>query len=351
MGDKEKTPSTSGIEVTLCALVGCDTPITPRVGGRPRLYCSDAHRAEAHRRRVRQVPDTESLLRQALSSLEAPEPPGKKDAALAAVRAEMAEALAAAALESAEALARAEEAEAALAERYEQIEAMTDELAQARGALEATREELAQAIQEAANERHALTARREEDLALVRAAHANARESWEEERQVLQERHEATRYELAEVSVKKDALAGEAQALRAEVTDLRATIVEVSGERDELTGALRVGAEQIQRIETELSDTRTALYAAEEARVKAEARAQAERERSADLVAEAAQRDRALGEINAEMGVLREALAGERAGREAAEHKVDQMSERVVAELVAVRELVEKGSKAGRRGT
>jgi chromosome segregation ATPase len=40
-------------KVTACALHGCDVPIVRRAGGgRPRLYCSDAHRAEARRRRL-----------------------------------------------------------------------------------------------------------------------------------------------------------------------------------------------------------------------------------------------------------------------------------------------------------
>ncbi|MGH8989561.1 MAG: hypothetical protein ACRDXC_13370, partial [Acidimicrobiales bacterium] len=36
-----------------CALAGCEAPVVQRPGGgRPRLYCSDAHRAEARRRRL-----------------------------------------------------------------------------------------------------------------------------------------------------------------------------------------------------------------------------------------------------------------------------------------------------------
>lgn len=40
-------------KLSVCALHGCDVPIVRRPGGgRPRLYCSDAHRAEARRRRL-----------------------------------------------------------------------------------------------------------------------------------------------------------------------------------------------------------------------------------------------------------------------------------------------------------
>ncbi len=40
-----------------CALEGCTSPILRHAGGgRPRLYCSDAHRAEARRRRLRAAP-------------------------------------------------------------------------------------------------------------------------------------------------------------------------------------------------------------------------------------------------------------------------------------------------------
>jgi len=50
-----------------------------------------------------------------------------------------------------------------------------------------------------------------------------------------------------------------------------------------------------------------------------------------NLAAEAAESDRALWDAAAEMGVLREALAAERSGRKAAEHRVGQMTEWVVA--------------------
>ena len=349
--ETESTPPSPAIEVTLCALAGCDVPITPRVGGRPRLYCSDAHRAEAHRRRVRQVPDTEALLRQALSSLESPELSGRRDAALAAVRAEMAGAVATAVRESAEALLRAEEAEASLAEREEELGAAIDEATRAKDALDVTREELFQALQEAGFQRHAMSERREEDLALVRREHACERESWDEERRALGERYEATRYELAEMSVRAEADEMQIHALAEENADLRAALAEVSRTRDELAGALSATQAHAEGIAAELARSSEAQSAAEQVRAGAAARAEAERERVEELAAEAAESHRAIEEANAEIGALREALAGERAARTMAEHRNDEMTERVIEDLMAVRELVEGGTGGGRRRT
>ncbi|HLW45678.1 MAG TPA: hypothetical protein VKR78_05645 [Acidimicrobiales bacterium] len=89
-----------------CALEGCEVPVVRRTGGgRPRLYCSDAHRAEARRRRLTSSPPYDpgaggasgedpiegvrALLTEALRTLErAGELAPRDDARLAAVRAE-----------------------------------------------------------------------------------------------------------------------------------------------------------------------------------------------------------------------------------------------------------------------
>lgn len=80
-------------------------------------------------------------------------------------------------------------------------------------------------------------------------------------------------------------------------------------------------------------------------------RAQAEIERAEELVLEAAENGRALEAEAAEMTDLREALARERAVSEAAEHRVNKMTERVVSELVAVRTATESGAGDRRRRT
>ena len=54
-------PTAAGPGVTVCGLPGCDVPVVqPAGGGRRRLYCSNAHRAEARRRRLAAAPEQSS---------------------------------------------------------------------------------------------------------------------------------------------------------------------------------------------------------------------------------------------------------------------------------------------------
>ncbi len=51
-------PLLTGHETTVCALAECDVAVAqPPRGGRRRLYCSNAHRAEARRRRIAGSPE------------------------------------------------------------------------------------------------------------------------------------------------------------------------------------------------------------------------------------------------------------------------------------------------------
>ena len=51
-------PLSTGHETTVCALADCDVAVAqPPRGGRRRLYCSNAHRAEARRRRIAGSPE------------------------------------------------------------------------------------------------------------------------------------------------------------------------------------------------------------------------------------------------------------------------------------------------------
>ena len=51
-------PTVAGPEASICALAGCGVPVVqPAGGGRRRLYCSNAHRAEARRRRLVEAPE------------------------------------------------------------------------------------------------------------------------------------------------------------------------------------------------------------------------------------------------------------------------------------------------------
>lgn len=52
------TPTADGAKTSVCALAGCDVAVVqPAGGGRRRLYCSNAHRAEARRKRLVEAPD------------------------------------------------------------------------------------------------------------------------------------------------------------------------------------------------------------------------------------------------------------------------------------------------------
>ncbi len=137
---------------TTCALPGCETPIVqPTRGGRPRLYCSDNHRAEARRRRLtagRGTPPGEDadgaieLLGEALRRLQAGEDRTITAAELAGVRAQA----------TGDVLAAQQDAAAA---RRDAADAQRGWLAE-RAAADALRRELADAVAAADRARAAL---------------------------------------------------------------------------------------------------------------------------------------------------------------------------------------------------
>jgi chromosome segregation ATPase len=158
---------------TTCALEGCEVAVVRRAGGgRPRLYCSDAHRAEARRRRLAglggghdrrvegaaPVDEARELLRRALERLEhAPTEPARDDAEVAEARARATAEVLQAQQVAAEATRRAAAAEARLSEERQAWEASRRSLAEVRardagaideltGALEGTRSELEQEL-------------------------------------------------------------------------------------------------------------------------------------------------------------------------------------------------------------
>src|SRR5579875_1399364 len=152
-----------------CALDGCDEILSRhRGGGRPRLYCSDAHRAEARRRRRRRTggsgegvrplrPEWEGLRTALQELLERVEQLGSEtpwdEALVAAIRAEAAEEVLRAQQTAAHAARSAADAQERLARERREWEAAAESLQaesarQARlvteleGALEGAREEL-----------------------------------------------------------------------------------------------------------------------------------------------------------------------------------------------------------------
>ncbi|HVX22891.1 MAG TPA: hypothetical protein VHB02_16225 [Acidimicrobiales bacterium] len=119
---------------SLCSLPGCGEPITqPTGGGRPRLYCSDGHRAEARRRRLaagRGGDTAVELLGEALRQLQADPGPAVRTAALLAeVRAQATADVLAAQREAAAARREAMDADRQLGEQRVLIDALEGRLA------------------------------------------------------------------------------------------------------------------------------------------------------------------------------------------------------------------------------
>jgi len=282
----------------VCALPGCDVEFPRRQGGRPRLYCSDAHRAEAHRRRQSAPEDTETLLRRLLASIAQAGADAPGEAALAQARAEAAEQVARARAEEALALSRAEDAEAALAEREEEATALADELDQVKGTLVATREELARTVDEAAFERHAAAERAQADLALVRTTHAAEREAWDQERAGLHERIEQARYAAARAEATADDALGRTAEALARAEEMKAW-AETAIAHERTASAERHVAQEA------AAEARRQAMAADAERQEALARAD---QAQAEARALAEDRDR-LGRMVRE---LERALAGER---------------------------------------
>lgn len=146
---------------TACALEGCGVPVVRRAGGgRPRLYCSDAHRAEARRRRLtasggfpgdRRLPPAEegagltgvrALLVDALGRLDRAEAEAPRDDALvAAIRAEATEEVLRAQQSAADAARKAADAQ-------ERLTRERGEWQTARGRLVVEADERARAVEE-----------------------------------------------------------------------------------------------------------------------------------------------------------------------------------------------------------
>lgn len=165
------TARTPGAGPTTCALEGCGAPVERRAGGgRPRLYCSDAHRALARRRRLRQ-------------------PAGEPDP-LVEARALLVRAVER--LEQASAASPAPEDPAAVAE------------ARARATAEvlAAQQVAARAARDGAAARRRLEAERAE---------------WETERRALHARNERDETEIARLAAETERLAGALEGARAEL--------------------------------------------------------------------------------------------------------------------------------------
>jgi len=285
-------------EMAVCALPGCDVEFPRRQGGRPRLYCSDGHRAEAHRRRRSGPEDPETLVRRLLASIGQTGSDAAGETALAEARAEAAAELARARSETAQALGRAEAAEAALAEREDDAEALAAELARARTELESTRAEVARALEEATFERHVHAQRAREDLALVRAEHAAERAAWAQERRALLERYETARYEAARAEAAAEAAERRADEAQGSADEMR-TWAEIALAQERTATAERHAAQEA------AAEARRQAMAADAERLEASARTERAEAETAAMREDRHRLDRMVRELEL-------ALAGER---------------------------------------
>lgn len=296
-------PTAAGPEGSICALAGCDiTVVQPAGGGRRRLYCSNAHRAEARRRRLVEAPDPApgDLLGPALGRLGAvledlrgyeatlrSIDPGLQALEIARIRAEAtAEVLAAqqAGAKAAEEAARSSERLAAERAGWEvERTALRDEVEELRVAGAAARERAtsAQDALEAALAAHR-AALDERDHLASRAAAAHERE--------------ASR--LAEQLDQSRAALSAAQA-RAEASDRRAAGAEE---------AARKAAEHAAETEASMSrlqvEVATAQAAVESASQRAEIAERQLEQARADLQSERDRHDTSLSQVHEQLAQL-----------------------------------------------
>ena len=288
---------------TVCALAGCGKSVVqPGGGGRKRLYCSNAHRAEARRRRLAEIPDpspadalsgTVQRLTDVVDELRRHEEslrsidPTRQAAEGARVRAEAtAEVLAAqqaAAAATAEAARANDQMASAAAAWRERLEGLEDELEASRSATRSAREAAASAQDELDDARRALRLEIDSrDEAAARAASA----------------HEAEARRLSQETERLRTAAAAAEA-RAEAADRRASDAEAAA-RDAVEQLVETNNEaQRLRVELERSQGTLALAAA-----RAETAERRHDEMRTELAAERDRRDIATAELRDQLAQL-----------------------------------------------
>jgi len=288
---------------SVCALAGCgETVAQPAGGGRRRLYCSNAHRAEGRRRRLAGTPEPAPVdafgsaldrlagvldeLRRHQATLQSIDP-DRHALELAHVRAEAtADVLAA----QQSAASSAEEA-ARLAQRLATMRAETEQaMATVAAEVDTLRTSRTAATEAAAAAQEALAAALgAQRLELEARDHAAARAAaaYEQETTVLTDKLDQARTALA------------TDRARAEAADLRAAAAE---------DAARQSAERAADLETSLGQLRHALAVAEATGTAATARADAAdrvvEQLRADLGAERARHDVSLAGLHEQLAEL-----------------------------------------------
>lgn len=276
-----------GPEASICALAGCGVPVVqPAGGGRRRLYCSNAHRAEARRRRLVEAPEPApgDLLGPALARL---------GAVLEDLRGY----------------------EATLRSIDPGLQAM--EIARIRA--EATAEVLAaqQAGAKAAEE----AARSSERLAVERAG-------WEGERMALQD-------EIEELRVAGAAARGRATSAQDALEAALAAHGDELAERDQRAARAAAGHEQeASRLAEQLELSRTALSAAQARADAADHRAAGAEEAARQAAEHAAETEASMSRL--QLDVARAQAAAESANQRAA--SAERQLEQARADLQAERD-------------
>jgi len=319
--EPEEAAGAPGEELRTCALAGCQATFPTRAGasGRPRMYCSDAHRLEAWRlRRIRREDGPDAALRHALDALSRPEVLERLAAvrdlderhlrsqieeATARVRAETAERYAASERRLAEALAELDDLTVENAELAARTGELEDALARARADAEEASARLRLAEDEHVLELNTLRAENEERFEALQALYATERSAWVAERSALIERCETMAAELG--ALRERAVAVEAQ---------RAALIErcetMAAEFAARTGELE---DALARARTEAEEVSARLAHVEQA-------AEEERRRAGAL-------DTALRETNnrvVELAAIRDALVARVGEHEAAAYRLEK---------------------------
>lgn len=298
-----KLSSDAGAGTSVCALDGCDVAVLqPAGGGRRRLYCSDAHRAEARRRRLVEAPDpapgdvvgaTVVRLASVLDDLRGFEAtlravdPGLQSLELARVRADA----------TAEVLA----AQQASAKAAEEVARISERLATERAGWEGERAALRDEIEglrstaAAARERAASA---QEALDTGVAAHRAALEKRDQLAARAGAAHEQDAARLTEQLGRSSTAVAAAQA-RAEASDLRAARAEEAAR-----GALAHTTETetaMTRLGVELATAQVGMESANQRAAGAERQLEEVR---AELQAERQRNDVSLSHLHAQLAEL-----------------------------------------------
>jgi len=329
--EKSETEPTSRAEMRTCALPGCDASFEVRSGGRPRLYCSPAHRSEAHKLRHAGGlgPDPETVLKEALAALAERRQRSDVDAEVARVRAELSARLADAESTIAEIVADRDEllaehadAQARICELEDELERLRLERLESEAKLRATIDAYEAKIADILARTEAQLQERDAMRDAERSAWQHERTTWLSERETLTERIEtlaatvATERERSE-RAERDRAECEAACERR----LAAQAEQAAGERNELmarldhaSAALAERDDALARLKVELEGERARCQACEAERAATAAAAEA----TAARLAETSEIARAEASRRVELERLVETLEAMRADATAA---------------------------------